>query len=160
MTAATAPVACRQAFARPHSALPHTARSPLPQHGAIRDRPRRLVPHAAPAPLRGWLPGILFLLRDTPYSPTVVPEWSCSEIIDRAVRQHVRLESDSSFDYFNIHKELHSLAEEALRSLPKGIKKTAIAGKKLFISFDDPMYYMQLLTSDNSCLGRKPQGRE
>ena len=160
MTAVTAPVACRQAFARPHSALPHTARSPLPQHGAIRDRPRRLVPHAAPAHLRGWLPGILFLLRDTPYSPTVVPEWSCSEIIDRAVRQHVRLESDSSFDYFNIHKELHSLAEEALRSLPKGIKNPAIAGRKLFISFDDPMYYMQLRTSDNSCLGRKPQGRE
>ena len=76
------------------------------------------------------------------------------------MRQQSRLERDSSFDYFNIHKELHSFAEEALRSLPKGKKKTAIVGKKLFISFDDPMYYMQLLTSDNPCLGRKPQGRE
>ena len=81
-----------------------------------------------PPPLRGRPPVILFLPRDTPPSPTVVPEWSCSEIIDRAVRQHVRLESDSSFDYFNIHKELHSLAEEALRSLPKGIKKTRHRG--------------------------------
>ena len=76
------------------------------------------------------------------------------------MRQHDRLESDSSFDYFNIHKERYPQGEEVLLSLPKGITNPAIAGKRLFISFDDPMYYMQLLTSDNSCLGRKPQGRE